>query len=294
MQLVENYLSEVQFTTLTEQEFKLIEPKLLLEMETLAEKTALQEKKIKKTHDYNIKSMRKYLKSHGIDVSKIDKMGKAASKKLVTAAKQEKDPKVIAKEIISKINELIQLLLGRSKVADEIRKEKEKQGGDIKEENMETWKAVLVSIVGCIILLYINSFLVIAAISLFGPMIGSMVGTIVVAPLVEEFMKRIAVQMKIPYKYTGIFAGFEFILYISRFLAMGMTMPVIFAFRIPPVIMHFVTTFIQKKMHERGEGDPKSSSSQAGYLMAVVFHSVYNDLAVIYNKEILRFVYELF
>ena len=119
-----------------------------------------------------------------------------------------------------------------------------------------------------------------------GPVGGFIMSAVVVAPLVEEWGKREAIKGGFAYKYTGIFAGFEFGLYMMRFMiaAVATGNPVILAVglvgRLLAVGMHFLTAMVQKYFHELGEEDPESFLSSIGYVVGVCLHAAWNAAAI--------------
>ena len=112
----------------------------------------------------------------------------------------------------------------------------------------------------------------------------------VIAPIIEEIGKRIAVKGKYPFVYVTIFSGLEFLLYYSKMVSLGISVPKIVLVRGLVVAMHFVTTAIQNHYYKKSieKDDPKIQFN--GFVIAVSIHMLYNFFALMYNKEINSFL----
>jgi len=98
-----------------------------------------------------------------------------------------------------------------------------------------------------------------------------------VAPLTEEYAKRAALNISDESGdlYTKYFASLEAIIYIVQFAPQA-GIGTAFLMRIPPFIMHLFTTKLQKYITSINSQELRYIS----FLLAVVFHSVYNIVVI--------------
>jgi hypothetical protein len=93
--------------------------------------------------------------------------------------------------------------------------------------------------------------------------------TIFVAPLTEEAGKYFSIKQKSTGVYFFVFNVYEFTMYVSKLLGLGMALPAIILMRLMAVLMHYATTSIQW-------GAAKEGKSGQGYLLAILLHGFWN------------------
>ena len=86
--------------------------------------------------------------------------------------------------------------------------------------------------------------------------------------------------MGIPWLGTAIFAGFEGIQYVAMMVMGGMTVVKAVLLRLLPIMLHFSTTAIQKKIQETGKPGEEDKKLLIGYAAGVGVHALWNIMAV--------------
>lgn len=95
-----------------------------------------------------------------------------------------------------------------------------------------------------------------------------------VAPLVEEYAKRIAVVRGIPWMFLLVFCCVETLFIARNAGAAGI------AARIVPCLMHASTVAVQWWTHKRALDKKEPATSALGFLVAFLIHAVYNATVV--------------
>jgi len=113
--------------------------------------------------------------------------------------------------------------------------------------------------------------------------IAMVVGATVIAPIFEELMKKYAIDKKVPWLTTTIFNMYEFITYRMLIKSVGGKELKTIALRGSTVLMHYLTTYVQKRFVEKDK--PKT-----GYAIAVTIHAAWNIAAVLLNDKIMGWV----
>ena len=228
--------------------------------------------KILKSGVKNLKTCEKVLKDNGIDVKLIKKMGVQLGNKF-SAALQSK--KINDKTKPQEFAKILKPYVNKIKAYVEEKTTAEKIGG---------------SIVILAVLVMLSSGIAGAVMAIVGQKVGMIIAILAVAPIMEEYAKRIALLSGYPWVYTGIFAGFEAVLYIAGGLASGVGAAALGSLvvgRLFAVGLHFMTTLIQKGYKEEEEeeaaarGEKPGEISFQGYWMGVIVHFCWNLLAVI-------------
>lgn len=125
----------------------------------------------------------------------------------------------------------------------------------------------------------INSIFSMVLVMLLGPL-GNWLGAVIVAPIVEESAKRIAITGKFGKEFAVVFNAFEFAMYVTRFDSVDK----IIAIRGICVGMHLITFIINwisqntkllKMLHLDREKDEKQVSN-IGYILGIFIHSLWN------------------
>ena len=93
-------------------------------------------------------------------------------------------------------------------------------------------------------------------------------GAVMVAPLTEEFTKRIACKCGFLYLYAAMFGFLEMFIYVS----MGAD----WAMRFPVVFVHLFFASIHKYFEEKSIKEGNKYISWIGFLLAVMCHAAYN------------------
>lgn len=96
----------------------------------------------------------------------------------------------------------------------------------------------------------------------------SMFGAVIVAPLVEEYTKRLASKGRFLYVYAVLFGFFELAVYVSMGAPWVMRLPVVFVHLFFASVHHY----FERKSKEEGN----KYISWIGFLLAVLFHATYN------------------
>jgi len=102
------------------------------------------------------------------------------------------------------------------------------------------------------------------------------------APLIEEYGKRISLKNGFPWIYTMMFAGMEYVLYINMLFDQDVPMTSIIVARCLALILHFGTMRIQirfKEVYDR-HGRMGTNWDKLGYYNAVCVHALWNATCV--------------
>lgn len=100
--------------------------------------------------------------------------------------------------------------------------------------------------------------------------INILITSVIIAPLAEEYGKRISIINKYPWLYTFIFSMCEFVSYVHMY---SECQGIVFV-RSIVVMFHFTTTFIQKELYSSGK-------PTKGYWISVVVHATHNLVAAL-------------
>ena len=114
---------------------------------------------------------------------------------------------------------------------------------------------------------------------LFGPVLGTIASTIIVAPIVEEMMKNIAIKDKYDNEFLIVFNAAEFTMYVTRMVKDGMSLGAAAGIRLIPIIMHITTTKVQKLIiNKKDKNTDPELQSKLALGTGILIHSVYNAL----------------
>lgn len=152
--------------------------------------------------------------------------------------------------------------------------------------------AFLIFIIGTMTTSIIANVLVI----FFGLNIGQILVTAIVAPIVEETEKQIAIRRNCSMEYTIIFNTYEFSYYfISLNPILGKVNAI--KLRLIPVGMHLTNTIIQfltnnvklqQKLGIENDKNKQTKLSLIGQLIGTIIHCAYNSLALMSNNKIVQ------
>ena len=229
---------------------------------------------IKESYKKNIKAVKYFLEDHGVDLSYLKLQAKKASILVKQNYKNGAPASKAANDVVFSI--------GKSTLINVVKKLKKYYvEDDPKASN------VVKSIVIFAIVYVVSKFLSFLALSIgVDPLHAYAVSAIIIAPFIEEYGKKIAVDSKYGFLFTSIFSTIEAVLYVCKFLAAGISLPTAIALRSIGVVLHLVTTWIQTKFVIDND-----KVSDTGYFIAVGVHALFNFLVITFNKEILQFFF---
>lgn len=223
--------------------------------------------KSKKVYTNNMKVMKKLLKDHGIDINKLESRARGIGNSIKSDLKNNNE-KSITKKIADVITKFI-------------------------EESSEGLKHITDSKVKRSLLLFICIFIInhclMISIMVISPQISLIIGVCIMSPIIEEVSKNIAIKGDYPWIYTGIFSGIEFVEYIIILLLSGVPLRAAIPMRAITVIMHFVTSMIQKYFKEKGDKIDDNTKNVIGLYIGITVHVIFNVL-LIFNKKVLAIV----
>ena len=127
-------------------------------------------------------------------------------------------------------------------------------------------------IILCVVIL-INTFCSSLFQLYFSKTIAFALSAIIIAPLVEETGKFISIETKSTMSYFITFNIAEFSLYLFTMLSAGMSLPVIIIGRSLAVLLHGLTTYIQKKGYNKND-------KTKHFLSAILIHGIWNFNAI--------------
>ena len=128
--------------------------------------------------------------------------------------------------------------------------------------------------------------------SILLPMVGDAVTmkimTIVVAPMTEEALKTYFIARGLPWVGTAVVFGLELVQYIGTIVMQGGKLSKALVLRAISLLMHFSTTYIQKKIIDSAvdEDDIKKKMFVA-WLTGCAVHMAWNVFAIVYNNELM-------
>lgn len=233
-------------------------------------------KKIKKETN-RIKSD---LNNHGIDIKKIEKAILSKKKNLESEIKKGSDYKTIGEKLTKFFQEIFHM--------DDVKDEMEKH--NIMNSKIRKAFIIFVFTMFAIVLLSILSAAIFVPI--FGPSAGqitALFSIIVISPVVEEYAKYISIKKKATGQFFLLFNLYEFFSYVIRFVIIGISIPVAIGYRILPVLMHALTTYIMFKFRRKEvkDVDNKEEITQTkGYpktslAVGILIHFIWNLQSVV-------------
>lgn len=120
---------------------------------------------------------------------------------------------------------------------------------------------------------------------LFGPVGGLIIHALIVAPIVEEMGKLVAVKVEKDHsgsRYTTTFNIIEMHTYMSRMIKSGTSVVVAFGVRIPAMILHVVNTYIISNGYKKDiqEGKSKENAGSIATMITMCIHGLFNAIAI--------------
>ena len=150
-----------------------------------------------------------------------------------------------------------------------------------------------------IFVLIISAIVQLIALLAFGSA-GNIIVSTIIAPIIEDGAKAIAVRGEYGAVYNVIFNAFEFSSYISMFSLNRYSIGKGILVRIPAIAMHSINTFIQylttnekfqKILHiNKDDEESKKKLRVIGQILSTLIHAIYNSLGVRYNNNIMDFM----
>ena len=209
------------------------------------------------------------LKEEGVDVSKVKNI---AQKHAINTRHdlKTKNPKTISKAVTKNFKKAI------------------------KEVQLSLPEAIGRSIMVLIFVLAINTYasiiISILCYVIFGQVtiIPTLLVSIFVAPIVEEYSKYFSIKNNFTGSYFVIFNIVEFTSYILRMLHSGMGLIPAMIMRSLPLMMHGITTYIQYHMRKNAKDnkeDPEEAS-KLGLIIGIIIHFFWNLGAITFEVAI--------
>jgi hypothetical protein len=250
----EEYLEYLNFTTLNETQIIESVNKFLTE-------NKINESTLIKSYKTNIVAVEKFLTKYKVDIGYIKSEAKKTLSYIKSQQEKGADPKVVAKTITDKLAKKI------------INKVKVNTGLSISEK-------LLTSIILFSCVYFVNTFLHGLAGAFLSPMAALLFLACIVAPLTEEYAKRLALLNDFPFLYTGLFAGAEAIIYISALTAAGMPLVTAIITRAIAWMFHMTTVYVQKSYHDKAIEEQDEDKSKMGFYIALAMHSLWNFTSI--------------
>jgi hypothetical protein len=242
---------------------------------------SLKPEKINNALLKNLKAMKMFLKDHGISTGQLKSYSKQAAKIVEDGYKAKKDPKVISSQIVNRVfNKAVKKAIKGAKYTKE-----EKEDPPLSKKISKAIVVYVILVIGQGMLMSLVAGTVLS----FGlsPSIILVITFIVIAPLTEEFAKRLAIKEKYPWVFTGVFAGIEAIKYIVQMIQLGGSAPAVLITRAIVFMMHFATTFVQKYLMDKvGEGELSEKWGIISFVIAVSLHAIWNGMGLMFAIEI--------
>lgn len=255
-ELVNTYLEYVQLyeqtTVLTEEQLNT----LLLEAPEMTKKVSAfitwGEKTLKKKYNISVEPIRKLGKKQGAMLNKEFKKGTPPD------------------QIGMKVAKSVKGFMYKQAVAAK------QQVGEL-----ETTEKVVVSFLSFFVIIFISGLLAGLMMPVItNPLLLMQVTTVVIAPLVEEASKTFFIQAGMPWLGTGVVYGLEAVMYVVQMLMGGVSVAKALISRAVALMMHFSTTYIQKKIIDTSDAD-ESQALFLAWSAGVAIHAAWNLMAVL-------------
>jgi ABC-type iron transport system FetAB permease component len=228
--------------------------------------------KLKELTQKQIHHIEKYLKKFKIGVEKLKSKAKQQGIQIKKEFDSGKTPEEAVKNLTKIAANDIGMALRASK--DNIQK-------------LSTEKKVAIAIGIFLLIFYFNTLLMVLLSSVItNPALITPIVSIIIAPMVEELAKNYFIKKEMPWVGTGVVFGLELVHYLMNVIFGGATVIAKFlVVRVATLLMHFTTTYVQKKIIEKGEEQGKNTAFIA-WVVGFGIHALWNTLALIYNQKI--------
>jgi len=252
---------------------------LLNEEQLFLQEISLNIDKLKSSFEKNKEVLDKTAKKLKLKVEPLKSFAVDSKDKIKEYFADGLTPKEAADKLKGDLSKAVLSTLNLSIKSSELKKIDDEEGPGVA-------KKVLFSVIILYGLLIIQSPLIRAA-YIGGGESGVEIAAVTIGPIFEEFAKYLAIKLKMPFLYTGIFAGFEFLLYVVRLMSMGASLPAAMAARSAAVMLHFSTTALMNYFMNKTES---SVARFSVYCLAVMIHSLFNLTAVLAASDIARMI----
>jgi len=258
--LINNYLGFLQSI---EQSYVITETDYLIEIISKEKLTNLTKKQL----EFVEKTFAKYK----INISSLKSKAKQQAYKLKAEFDKGKTPEEVSNKLVLHVSKEVKNVLKKSK--DKIKE-------------ISTTKKILISIIAFLIMVYVNTIisqLLLLVISNPSTIISIIV--LVVAPMIEEASKNFFIKKDMPWIGTSVVFGLEAVHYIAQLIfSGGAAIARMAVIRLVALLMHFSTTYVQKKIIEKGEAEEKDRAFIA-WTIGVGIHVSWNALALLINDK---------
>jgi len=144
-----------------------------------------------------------------------------------------------------------------------------------------------IALAGFVAILFTNTVIGLTLMSSpVGPVVAMRIVTIIVAPMVEEALKTFFIAKGMPWVGTSIVFGLELVKYMFDGMRAGLNVGKFLILRIAALLMHFTTTFVQKKIIDSADEETKSDAMFVAWITGFGIHMLWNLLGTVYNDEI--------
>ena len=155
--------------------------------------------------------------------------------------------------------------------------------------NLTVTKKVIIGIASFFVIIFTSSLIMGLVGPLVGPQLITQLTVVVIAPMVEEAAKTFFITQGMPWVGTGVVFGIEGVMYLVQLFFGGFRMTRAIILRLSTLLMHFATTFVQKKII-----DSKKTDEENGLFIAwatgVAIHASWNTLALLSNDKVTAFL----
>ncbi len=225
----------------------------------------------------NISVAKQFLADNGINVNRLTSEAKTIGRLLQNDLKKRRSASEIQSRLLKKSSTIIL-----------------KEVQTVKEQFTEKdlTEKILMSVIILFITIFVSSLIDSITSLLFfrSPGLHELLGSLIIAPLIEEYAKKYAILEDYPWIYTGIFSGVEMILYVFKWVRQGALIGPSIILRLAGVLLHFATTFVQKYFYDKYEKQERKSQNlepdiddvaTTGYFLGVFMHFTWNLLATV-------------
>jgi len=270
-QLIDSYLNTIQF-----------------DYELLFESDYLTEGKVQQIINHitnRLDIAKKHLGKFGINTKEISNKGKKfiikeAHKLYEQGFTAKKAAKALMKKIISIILPYLKKAVKKFKAMD------------IK---AKVAISLLLAIAAICLIIFLNSvgleLLRQAGLGLWDAM---RVMAIAIGPALEEAMKTFFISIGLPFVGTALFVGMETVFQGITMVKDLSKMPMHILMYLPTAVMHFLTVWLQKDIHEKSKAKQESTAKRLFkmWVAGFVMHAFFNAIAIFRNEDMYRGIFD--
>lgn len=245
--------------------------KLIKEQEYLLETMTMDDVK-KVSNKLNL--VKKYAAKYGITQSGIDKMVSGVQSKIRNMYDSGMSPEEAGKNVSKMLKKAVIQKLKQTKA---------------KYKELRTDQKILIAVLGFICIMVMNTTVALMLMATpIGPAAALHITCVVVAPMVEEALKSFFIAKGMPWVGTGVVFGLELVNYMFNGMKMGLRLGRFLIARLCGLLMHFSTTFVQKKIIDSASEESKSEAMFVAWATGFAIHAMWNLMAVVYAEDIGR------